>query len=215
MESSESYSHTDTQHAGAICIIDGLWHVGKTTICHMLLRRLHKSVYIPEPNHLDAKDCIADIQLWYLEQWRQSADKAADYREAGNVVLMERSFLSTLAYMRVIGRPICTLLQHHVTYLYAMPVDLICVLDRDLSYVAQLSKSYVSKCALAGVPLSDEMFIGRYREELLTLIESAPVRHEVISVRSPLTQTCRVVLEAILEMKPRCRYQLMTNHENK
>lgn len=80
-------------------IIDGLWAVGKTTICQHI-RDKYGFVYIEEPDHKKENYPILNLDAWYLDKHNDNFDMLL---HADNSVA-ERSAASTFAYIRAIGK---------------------------------------------------------------------------------------------------------------
>ena len=79
-----------------IIIIEGFWGVGKSTLISSI-RRSHPVLFIPEPNHIEAK-VKSDVSRWYQSQHNKRIKLAKKYVDYGEDVILERSILSSAAF---------------------------------------------------------------------------------------------------------------------
>jgi len=83
---------------GKIIAIEGFWRIGKTSLCRRLSKRIKKAKYIHEPDHLKLENRPGNVEYWYLKKWKEKMELAKKHRERGYNVIMERTFISTMAF---------------------------------------------------------------------------------------------------------------------
>ena len=93
-----SINHNNKKSKGLIIIIEGLWHAGKTTYGKKLASSLD-GVFIDEPDHLRLSAPPPDIEKSYFKTFIKIFTQAKKMRKNGNVVILDRSALSTLAFL--------------------------------------------------------------------------------------------------------------------
>ena len=102
---------------GKIIATEGFWRIGKTSLCKRLDKRIKKAKFIYEPDHLKLKNRPGNVEYWYLKKWKEKMELAKKYKEKGCIVIMERSFVSTLSFSKALGkkitRPMKKLIKYH------------------------------------------------------------------------------------------------------
>lgn len=88
------------QH-GKIIFIEGVWGSGKTTLIKVLKNSAGKIKFLKEPNHLSfLKNASPEkITNWYMDAHYKNIHKAVGLANNNDVVLVERSPLSSIAFM--------------------------------------------------------------------------------------------------------------------
>jgi len=193
---------------GFVCAIEGLWHVGKTTLCLELTRDRSRADYVAEPDHLGDKSFADDIQLWYLNEWRKRAQRVASLRNANRLVVMERTFYSTLAFMQAMHRPLTDAMREIVKVLRTSRLDLVLILDTPIDYLETLPEGLATRYMEAGVPIADVQFLSRYCDALLSLIQSDKVPYQAIPAASP----ANIYHDAIRKLAAHCGWLIGTLH---
>ena len=90
-----------TQEAVQV-FVEGGWLVGKTTLCRNLCAVLPSAVYVPEPDHCFVSEHSA-VATHYIKQHQENMDVADGLRRLGKATVIERSWISTFAYNKIIG----------------------------------------------------------------------------------------------------------------
>lgn len=88
---------------GQIIFIEGVWGSGKTTLIKVLKKTYGSSVkLLKEPNHLFfcKNGSPKKITDWYMEAHYKNIYKAARLAKNNDIVLIERSPLSSIAFMK-------------------------------------------------------------------------------------------------------------------
>ena len=87
---------------GKIIFIEGVWGSGKTTLINVLKKTTGKIKFIKEPNHLSSikENSQEEITTWYLCAHYKNIRKAVELSKTNDIVLIERSPLSSIAFMR-------------------------------------------------------------------------------------------------------------------
>lgn len=80
-------------------VVEGLWGVGKTTLCRYL-SEIYGFTYIPEPDHEREAGPIGNLDEWYYHAHLQNYEMA--FRVKGSVVI-ERSVASVFAFAKSRG----------------------------------------------------------------------------------------------------------------
>lgn len=85
---------------GEICIVEGLWCTGKSTICNYLDEKGY--CYIKEPNYIKEKknkNQPDSLTHWYVERHFENLEKGINLAKGGKDVVIERSPLSSLYFL--------------------------------------------------------------------------------------------------------------------
>ena len=159
--------------AGFVCAVEGLWHVGKTMLCRQLCDYYPSAEYITEPDHLILPSVdlgAADIEMWYLDEWRRRAEQATNYKQSGKLVVMERTLFSTLAYMAAIGRPIAIPMRSVSALPRSFLPDLVIVIDADSPRPELLPEAVLLRYKEAGVRIGDQSWLRMYKNALISFM---------------------------------------------
>ena len=78
-------------------VIEGLWALGKTSICKFLKKDYGFS-FIKEPDHKKRKVNNIDLDYWYYDKHIENLEKAI--KTVNTNVVLERSAASTLAFIK-------------------------------------------------------------------------------------------------------------------
>lgn len=87
---------------GKIIFIEGVWGSGKTTLIKVLKKiAVGKVTFIKEPNHLTfiKNGSPEKITNWYINAHYKNIRKAVRLAKTNDIVLVERSPLSSIAFM--------------------------------------------------------------------------------------------------------------------
>lgn len=91
-----------------ILIVEGFWGSGKSAMCCYLAERLN-CLEIPEPNHRE-HGITEEISAWYFREYRLLLERARLLESAERRVVMERSALSTVAFLYAQNKDVSKLL---------------------------------------------------------------------------------------------------------
>jgi len=83
-------------------IIEGYWNIGKTTVAKFLSNEFKMRV-ITEPDHMLLGQVPDDLDGWYTKKHLNNQKEFIELNRTGPVI-MERSIMSTLAFMYSAGR---------------------------------------------------------------------------------------------------------------
>ena len=148
---------------GKIITIEGLWRIGKTTMCLSLSKKFKRVKFIPEPDHLQNSKRPSDIEFWYLRQCQNKMEEAKKLKQKGYTVIMERSFISTIAFNVALGRKLTKKMHGLVKYHKNNLPDVIFVLDIPIHFLKKIvAENKDRKIRKTKVIIQDKKFIERY-----------------------------------------------------
>lgn len=155
---------------GSIVAIEGLWRVGKTTQINKLKKHIGNASFLSEPDHLQQRPRPGNVELWYLKQWTKRMRRARELKQKGRLVLMERSFVSTMAFLKTKKVPLSPTMKKLLKNLENNPPDLIVFLEVPHAYVKGLvTRKEDRKVLKTKVLVTNKFFVSRYNRQLLTI----------------------------------------------
>ncbi|MDP3779135.1 MAG: deoxynucleoside kinase [bacterium] len=83
-----------------LIIVEGLWGVGKTSLCEYL-ERDQGFIFFREPDHKQNPYLVENIDEWYYQAHLDNLQKAL--RASDKFIVVERSIASTYAYIKSRG----------------------------------------------------------------------------------------------------------------
>ena len=172
------------QPRGHIVSVDGLWHIGKSAVCRVLARLCPTAVYLQEPDHIQIVNSIGDIELWYLIAWRKRMELASAHKRRHSLVILERSFFSTLAYLKARNMKISDQMEKCLEFLKQNLPDQVILLEVPIDYYAGLSEFEIEAYKKSGVFLDDRTFLSDYWSALKAVIERYDVPSVLIQART-------------------------------
>jgi thymidylate kinase len=93
----------NTKKRMTLTILEGVWGSGKTTLARTLKTNYHAYI-VKEPHHVRAGVTRKDahfIMQWYLSSHKKNLEKGAALARRGQIVVIERSVLSSIAFAKV------------------------------------------------------------------------------------------------------------------
>ena len=186
--------------SGKIVAIEGLWNIGKTSLCRNLVKDIRGAKLINEPDHKKSKSEIQDIQSWYLRAWYQKMKSARKLASQDRVVLMERSFFSTQAFVKALGRSVTPEMRLYINQLKNDLPDMVVLLKSQDHLSASIEKNKVRGYRNSGIPITNMPFLQRYESALRdSIIQSGVAWIEVDITKTPegLHSACQKIKEAL------------------
>lgn len=168
---------------GKIIAIEGLWRIGKTTLCRALSKKIKKVKYIQEPDHLKTKIRPKNIEYWYLKKWKEKMEIAKKYKENGYIVIMERSFISTIAFTNALRKKTTIPMKKLIEYHRHNSPDKVIILDVSKVFIKKLISGKVDKKILKTRTLyTQKDFLGRYIAYFHKLIINFKISYSYVKV---------------------------------
>ncbi|MBI3120031.1 hypothetical protein HY604_03305 [Candidatus Peregrinibacteria bacterium] len=166
-----------------IIAIEGFWRIGKTSLCKELSRKIKKAKYIQEPDHLGMKKHPGNVEYWYLKKWKEKMELAKEYKEKGYTVIMERSFISTLAFNNALGKKITDPMKKLIKYHEKNTPDIIIILEAPLPFLKRIVFSKTDKKILkTRVLYKQRSFFRKYIECFRKSVAHFKVKHFYVQV---------------------------------
>lgn len=79
-------------------IIEGFWHVGKTSLAKHIAKKFPQYKLLPEPDHQDYNISSTDAGAWYIKQHGLREQEFFSNIKKNQPCVIERSIISTAAY---------------------------------------------------------------------------------------------------------------------
>jgi hypothetical protein len=175
-----------------------------------MVAALPDAVYIREPSHLLCRRHPTDFAIWYLAAWRRRIRRASRLREAGKTVIMERSWLSTVAFARARGSKIPVDAANDIHYHRENPPDYIIFLQVTPTFYRRMSPVILKHYSRSGVHLNDPDFRSCYASVLKRLMRYNNIPWCQVDVgdgrghrpRPIVHVMARAALRDLIQMKP-------------
>lgn len=193
---------------GKIIAIEGFWRIGKTSLCREINKKIKKAKYIPEPDHLKMVKRPGNVEYWYLKKWRKKMELAKKYKERGYTVIMERSFVSTLAFNNALGKKITGPMKKLIKYHEKNAPDITIILEASLPFLKRLVFSKADKKILKTRALyKQKNFFRKYTKCFRKSITDFKIKHFYIQVANdssfyPLPSIVDTSLKKLKEKAP-------------
>ncbi len=163
---------------GKIIAIEGFWRIGKTSLCREISTKIKKTKYIKEPDHLKAEKRPGNVEYWYLKKWREKMELAKKYKKKGYTVIMERSFVSTLAFNNTLDKKITGPMKKLIKYHEKNTPDITIILEAPLPFLKRLVFSKIDKKILKTRALyKQKSFFSKYIECFRESIADFQIKH--------------------------------------
>ncbi len=168
---------------GKIIAIEGFWRIGKTSLCRRLSKIIKKAKYIREPDHLKLKNRPGSVEYWYLKKWKEKMELAKKYKEKGHNVIMERTFISTIAFNNALGRKVTRPMKELVKYHGQNLPDMTIILKAPRPFLEKIVFGGVDKKILKTRALhKHKNFLHKYISHFNILITDLDVKHFSVQV---------------------------------
>jgi deoxyadenosine/deoxycytidine kinase len=156
-------------------IVEGLWAIGKTSLCTML-QDMHGFTFINEPDHREQILKIDDLDNWYYQEHLKSLKLAISL---DTPVVWERCFVSTLAYERAIDPNRSIINRISDEEVLCKKVDKLIFMEVDIeNYLEYLDSKRIP--ALQAIKKHDlRNFLENYQSNLLDLCEKCFVDSQI------------------------------------
>jgi thymidylate kinase len=193
---------------GKIIAIEGFWRIGKTSLCRKLSKRIKKAKYIHEPDHLKLKNRPGNVECWYLKKWREKMELAKKYKESGYNVIMERTFISTVAFNNSLGRKIIRPMKELIKYHEQNLPDMIIILKAPYPFLEKIVFGGIDKKILKTRALyKQKNFLHKYIRYFNSLITDLEVKYFPVQVADtknfyPLSIIVNTVMKKLKEKAP-------------
>lgn len=193
---------------GRIIAIEGFWRIGKTSLCRKLSKRIKKAKYIHEPDHLKLKNRPRNVEYWYLKKWNEKMEIAKKYKERGYNVIMERTFISTLAFNSALGKKVTRPMKELIKYHEQNLPDMTIVLKAPYPFLEKIVFSGIDKKILkTRVLYKQKNFLHKYIRYFNSLVTDLEVRYSPIQVADiknfyPLDIIVNTVMKKLKEKAP-------------
>jgi thymidylate kinase len=191
-----------------IIAIEGFWRIGKTSLCKELSKKIEKVKYIQEPDHLKAEKRPRNVEYWYLKRWKGEMELAKKYKKKGYTVIMERSFISTLAFNNALGKKITGPMKKLIKYHKKNTPDITIILEVPLPFLKRLVFSKADKKILKTRTLyKQKSFFRKYIECFHKSVAHFKIKHFYVQVANdssfyPLLSIVDTSLEKLKEKAP-------------
>lgn len=193
---------------GEIIAIEGFWRIGKTSLCRKLDKRIKETKYIHEPDHLKLKNRPGNVEYWYLKKWKEKMELAKKYKEKGCIVIMERSFVSTLAFNKALGPKITRPMKKLIKYHKENVPDIMIILEAPLPFLKKIIFSKTDKKILkTRVLYKGKKFFLKYTKYFRRSVDDFKVKYFYVKVANdrnfyPLSSIVEIVLKKLKEKAP-------------
>lgn len=191
-----------------IIAIEGFWRIGKTSLCKKLGKKNKETKYIHEPDHLKLRSRPGNVEYWYLKKWKEKMELAKKYKEKGYIVIMERSFVSTLAFNRALGKKTTRPMKELIKYHEENVPDIMIILETSPSFLKRIIFSKADKKILKTRALYKEKeFFLKYTKYFRKSVDDFKVKHFYVKVADdsnfyPLSSIVDMVLKKLKEKAP-------------
>lgn len=186
---------------GKIIAIEGFWRIGKTSLCRRISKRIKKAKYIHEPDHLKLKNRPENVEYWYLKRWKEKMELAKKYKERGHNVIMERTFISTIAFNGALGRKVTRPMKELIKYHDQNLPDMIVILKAPYPFFEKIVFGGVDKKILkTRVLYKQKNFLHKYIKHFNSLV--ADLKVKCFSVRVADTKnfyTLDVIVNTVMK----------------
>ena len=190
-----------------IIAIEGFWRVGKTTLCKIISKKIKKAKYIQEPDHLKVKKRPKNVEYWYLKKWKEKMELAKKYKKGRYTVIMERSFISTVAFNNALYKKTTEPMKKLIEYHKQNIPDSIIILKVPKSFVKKLINNKIDKKILKTRALYIQKdFLDRYITYFYKSIINFHIPCFSVNVANnhdfyPLQNIIKIVLKKIINKK--------------
>lgn len=190
---------------GKIIAIEGFWRIGKTSLCRELNKKIKGAKYIQEPDHLKMKNRPGNIEYWYLKKWKEKIEIAKKYQKKGYNVIMERSFVSTLAFNNVLNKKITRSMKKSIRYHEKNTPDITVILETPISFLEKIIFSKIDKKILKTRALyKQKNFLHKYVKYFYKSLADFKIKHFSVQVANvdsfyPLHIIVNTVLKELKE----------------
>lgn len=188
-----------------IIAIEGFWRIGKTSLCRKLDKRIKEVKYIHEPDHLKLKNRPGNVEYWYLEKWKEKMELAKKYKEKGYIVVMERSFISTLVFNKALGKKITRPMKKLIEYHEENMPDIMVVLEAPPFFLERIIFSKTDKKILKTRALyKEKKFFLEYTKYFHKSVDDLKVKYFYVKVANdcdfyPSSSIVDIVLKKLKE----------------
>ena len=193
---------------GKIIAIEGFWRIGKTSLCRKLIKRIKKAKYIHEPDHLKLKNRPGNVEYWYLKKWKEKMELAKKYKGKGYNVIMERTFISTMAFNSALGRKVTRPMKELIKYHEQNLPDMTIVLNAPYPFFEKIVFGGFDKKILKTRALyKQKNFLHKYTKYFNSLAADLEVRYFPVQVADtktfyPLGIIVNTVMKKLKEKAP-------------
>lgn len=193
---------------GKIIAIEGFWRIGKTSLCRKLYKRTKEVKYIHEPDHLKLKNRPGNVEYWYLKKWKEKMELAKKYKEKGCIVIMERSFVSTLSFNKALGKKITRPMKKLIKYHEENVPDIMIILEAPPPFLKKIIFSKTDKKILKTRALyKEKKFFLKYTKYFRKSVDDFKIKHFYVKVANDsnfylLSSIVDIVLKKLKERAP-------------
>lgn len=193
---------------GKIIAIEGFWRIGKTSLCREISKKIKKAKYIQELDHLKLRSRPGNVQYWYLKKWKEKMELAKKYRDKGYNVVMERSFISTLAFNNALNKKSTRPMEKLIRYHEKNTPDVVVILEAPISFLEKIVFSGNDKKILKTRALYKKRdFLHKYIEYFHRSLVDFEIKYFYVQTANvdsfyPLNTIVDTVLKKLKEKAP-------------
>jgi thymidylate kinase len=195
---------------GKIIAIEGFWRIGKTSLCKSLFKRIKKAKYIHEPDHLKLENRPGDVEYWYLKKWKEKMEIAKKHKAKGYNIIMERTFISTMAFNNALGRKVTKPMEKLIKYHKQNLPDIVVILEAPHLFLEKIVFGGTDKKILKTRALyRQKKFLHKYTRYFNDLIINLEVNNFTVQVANTngFYAIDNIVNEVIKKLKERASLQ--------